>query len=154
MRPVFELLILDNRLNEEPYRLEYAKPGDAGLDLRACTAEAVTIKPGETKLISTGIAYQPDNGSVAGLILPRSSSGHKKGLVIGNLVGLIDSGYQGEVFVSAWNRNTSKFVVIQPMERIAQLVFVPVIHPEFKEVASFSAESERGGGGFGSTGSL
>lgn len=143
-----ELKILDSRLNEN--MPAYATSGSAGLDLRACINEAITIKPGETTLIPTGMAVHLANPAYAAMILPRSGLGHKHGIVLGNLVGLIDSDYQGQLFVSCWNRSQEAFVM-NPMERIAQLVIVPVIQASFTVVDEFN-ESERGVGGFGSTG--
>jgi dUTP pyrophosphatase len=143
-----ELKILDSRLNEN--MPAYATSGSAGLDLRACINEAITIKPGETTLIPTGMAVHLANPAYAAMILPRSGLGHKHGIVLGNLVGLIDSDYQGQLFVSCWNRSQEAFV-IHPMERMAQLVIVPVVQANFSVVAEFNA-SERGEGGFGSTG--
>ena len=143
-----ELKILDARLNEN--MPAYATSGSAGLDLRACINEAITIKPGETTLIPTGIAVHLANPGYAAMILPRSGLGHKHGIVLGNLVGLIDSDYQGQLFVSCWNRSQEAFVM-NPMERMAQLVIVPVVQASFSVVDEFNA-SERGEGGFGSTG--
>ncbi len=129
---------------------EHATSGSAGLDLRACMEEALTLQPGETRLIPTGLAIHIADPGYAGLILPRSGLGHKHGIVLGNLVGLIDSDYQGPLMVSAWNRSTVAFV-IQPMERLAQLVVVPVLQVGFNVVDEFG-QSDRGLGGFGSTG--
>jgi dUTP pyrophosphatase len=143
-----ELKILDPRLNEN--MPAYATTGSAGLDLRACINEAITIQPGETTLIPTGMAIHLENPAYAAMILPRSGLGHKHGIVLGNLVGLIDSDYQGQLFVSCWNRSQEAFVM-NPMERMAQLVIVPVVQASFTVVAEFNA-SERGEGGFGSTG--
>ena len=143
-----ELKILDPRLNEN--MPAYATTGSAGLDLRACINEAITIQPGETTLIPTGMAIHLENSAYAAMILPRSGLGHKHGIVLGNLVGLIDSDYQGQLFVSCWNRSREAFV-INPMERMAQLVIVPVVQASFTVVDEFNA-SERGEGGFGSTG--
>ena len=143
-----ELKILDSRLNEN--MPAYATSGSAGLDLRACINEAITIKPGETTLIPTGMAIHLANPAYAAMILPRSGLGHKHGIVLGNLVGLIDSDYQGQLFVSCWNRSQEAFVM-NPMERMAQLVIVPVAQANFSVVAEFNA-SARGEGGFGSTG--
>jgi dUTP pyrophosphatase len=128
----------------------YATPGSAGLDLRACLDAAITLKPGETTLIPTGLAIHIGDPGLAAIILPRSGLGHKHGIVLGNLVGLIDSDYQGQLMVSCWNRGQAEFV-IQPFERIAQLVIVPVVQATFRRVDSFDA-SARGAGGFGSTG--
>ena len=128
----------------------YATPGSAGLDLRACLDAAVTLAPGQTTLIPTGLAIHIADPGLAALILPRSGLGHKHGIVLGNLVGLIDSDYQGQLMVSCWNRGQTEFT-IQPFERIAQLVIVPVVQATFRRVDSFDA-SARGEGGFGSTG--
>ena len=129
----------------------YATPGSAGLDLRACLDIAVTLQPNAWQLIPTGIAIHLENPNFAAMILPRSGLGHKHGIVLGNLVGLIDSDYQGQLMVSAWNRSPTPFT-IEPMERIAQLVIVPVVQAQFNVVKEFGAESERGAGGYGSTG--
>ena len=129
---------------------QYATPGSAGLDLRACIDAPLTVAPGETVLIPTGIAVHLANPAYAAVILPRSGLGHKHGIVLGNLVGLIDSDYQGELMVSVWNRGSDSFV-IEPFERIAQMVIVPVVQADFAVVDEFAA-SERGTGGFGSTG--
>jgi dUTP pyrophosphatase len=128
----------------------YATPGSAGLDLRACLSAAQVLEAGQTTLVPTGIAIHVRDPGYAALILPRSGLGHKHGIVLGNLVGLIDSDYQGELMVSVWNRGQKSFT-IEPMERIAQLVIVPVMQATFKVVDEF-AESDRGAGGFGSTG--
>ena len=143
-----ELKILDDRIKEA--MPTYATSGSAGLDLRACLAEAVTIQPGETTLIPTGMAIHLADPGYAAMILPRSGLGHKHGIVLGNLVGLIDSDYQGQLFVSCWNRSQTAFVM-NPMERMAQLVIVPVVQANFKLVDEFDV-SDRGEGGFGSTG--
>jgi len=129
----------------------YASPGAAGLDLRAAVETALTLAPGEAQLIPTGLAIHVADPGYAALILPRSGLGHKHGIVLGNLVGLIDSDYQGQLMVSAWNRGQASYV-IQPLERIAQLIVVPVVQVEFNVVEDFAA-SARGAGGFGSTGS-
>ncbi len=129
----------------------YATPGSAGLDLRACLDAPVTLQPNAWQLIPTGIAIHLDDANFAALILPRSGLGHKHGIVLGNLVGLIDSDYQGQLMVSAWNRSPTAFT-IEPMERIAQLVIVPVVQAQFNVVGDFAAASERGAGGYGSTG--
>ena len=131
----------------------YATPGSAGLDLRACMDTAVTLQPNAWQLIPTGIAIYLANPNYAALILPRSGLGHKHGIVLGNLVGLIDSDYQGQLMVSAWNRSDTAFT-IEPMERIAQLVIVPVVQAQFNVVNDFAATSERGAGGYGSTGKV
>ena len=143
-----ELKILDDRLKES--MPAYATTGSAGLDLRACLETAITIQPGETTLIPTGMAIHLADPAYAAMILPRSGLGHKHGIVLGNLVGLIDSDYQGQLFVSCWNRSKEAFLM-NPMERMAQLVIVPVIQASFTVVDEFNA-SERGEGGFGSTG--
>lgn len=140
--------ILDERIREHLPR--YATPGSAGLDLRALLDEPLTLAPGETALVHTGIAIHVADPTYAALILPRSGLGHKKGLVLGNLVGLIDSDYQGELMISCWNRG-QETQTIDPFERLAQLIIVPVVQPELVEVESFD-ESVRGTGGFGSTG--
>jgi dUTP pyrophosphatase len=143
-----EVKVLDARLREQlPH---YATPGSAGLDLRACLPAPLTLEPGQTELIPTGIAIHLADPGLAAMILPRSGLGHKHGIVLGNLVGLIDSDYQGQIFVSTWNRGHSAFT-IEPMERLAQLVVVPVVQVGFKVVEEFHA-STRGAGGFGSTG--
>ena len=147
-RPTVALRILDDRLHGQP--LAYATAGSAGLDLRACIAETMVVEPGRTDLIPTGIAMHLADPGLAALVLPRSGLGHKHGIVLGNLVGLIDSDYQGQVFVSLWNRGSTAFT-LEPMERIAQLVVVPVVQVAFDLVESFD-QSERGAGGFGSTG--
>jgi dUTP pyrophosphatase len=128
----------------------YATPGSAGLDLRACIDKPIVLEPGQAELIPTGLAIHIGDPGLAAMILPRSGLGHKHGIVLGNLVGLIDSDYQGPLMVSCWNRGTATFTV-QPMERIAQLVIVPVVQAEFRQVDSFDV-SARGEGGFGSTG--
>ena len=143
-----DIKILDPRLKQHPPC--YATPGAAGLDLRACTEHVLTVHPGQTELIPTGIAIHLDDPKLAAMILPRSGLGHKHGIVLGNLVGLIDSDYQGQIFVSCWNRGQIPFI-LNPMERIAQLVVVPVVQVGFNVVDEF-VESERGRGGFGSTG--
>lgn len=143
-----DLKILDPRLTEQ--LPAYATPGSAGLDLRAALHEALVLQPGQTELIPTGISIHIADPALAGLILPRSGLGHKHGIVLGNLVGLIDADYQGPLMVSCWNRGSTAFT-IQPMERLAQLVIVPVVQAAFRVVTEFGA-SERGPGGFGSTG--
>ena len=143
-----DLQVLDARMaGQIP---AYATPGSAGLDLRACLDEAITLAPGQTTLIPTGLAIHIADPGLAAIILPRSGLGHKHGIVLGNLVGLIDSDYQGQLMVSCWNRGQAEFT-IQPFERIAQLVIVPVVQATFRRVDSFDASS-RGAGGFGSTG--
>ena len=129
---------------------QYATPGSAGLDLRACLDAPLTLAPGATALVPSGIAIHLADPGVAAVILPRSGLGHKHGIVLGNLVGLIDSDYQGQIFVSTWNRGNAAFTV-EPMERLAQLVVVPVVQVGFNVVEEFGA-SRRGAGGFGSTG--
>lgn len=143
-----DIKILDDRLRECPPH--YATPGAAGLDLRACLTDPCVLEPGQTILIPTGVAIHLADPGLAALILPRSGLGHKHGIVLGNLVGLIDSDYQGELMVSTWNRGIKAFT-IQPLERIAQLVVVPVLQVALNVVDDFSA-SDRGDGGFGSTG--
>ena len=143
-----DVKILDARLRDQ--LPEYATAGSAGLDLRACIAEPLTLQPGETELIPAGLAIHLADPGVAAVILPRSGLGHKHGIVLGNLVGLIDSDYQGQIFVSTWNRGSAPFV-IRPMERLAQLVVVPVVQVALNVVENFAASS-RGAGGFGSTG--
>lgn len=145
-----QLKILDPRLGEQIALPAYATPGSAGLDLRACLEQALTLEPGQTALIPTGLAIHIDDPHLAAVLLPRSGLGHKHGIVLGNLVGLIDSDYQGQVFVSCWNRGTEPFTV-EVGERIAQMVFVPVAQVEFECVAEFDA-SHRGSGGFGHSG--
>ncbi len=144
-----DVKILDPRMADQ--LPAYATPGSAGLDLRACLNEAVTLLPNAWQLIPTGIAIHLADPGYAALILPRSGLGHKHGIVLGNLVGLIDSDYQGQLMVSAWNRSPTAFT-IEPMERIAQLVIVPVVQAQFKVVTEFPAATERGAGGYGSTG--
>ncbi|HXS52584.1 MAG TPA: dUTP diphosphatase [Usitatibacter sp.] len=144
---------LDVKILDERIRANlpaYATNGSAGLDLRACIAQAVTLEPGDSTLIPSGIAIHLGDPELAAIVIPRSGLGHKHGIVLGNLVGLIDSDYQGQVFVSCWNRGKEPFVV-KPLERIAQLVVVPVVQVALNVVDSFE-ESERGAGGFGSTG--
>jgi len=143
-----DLKILDPRMAEQVPG--YATPGSAGLDLRACLDAPLVLEPGQTQLIPTGISIHIADPGLAAMILPRSGLGHKHGIVLGNLVGLIDSDYQGPLMVSCWNRGSQVFTV-QPMERIAQLVIVPVVQASFRVVDEFGA-SDRGGGGFGSTG--
>ena len=143
-----DVQLLDARLKDAPPA--YATTGSAGLDLRACLDAAITLQPGDTQLIPTGMAIHLADPGLAAMILPRSGLGHKHGIVLGNLVGLIDSDYQGQLFVSTWNRGKAAFT-IEPMERIAQLVVVPVLQVGFNIVNSFE-DSSRGSGGFGSTG--
>jgi dUTP pyrophosphatase len=143
-----ELRVLDARMADAVPA--YATPGSAGLDLRACLDAPLRLEPGQTELIPTGLAIHIGNPALAAMILPRSGLGHKHGIVLGNLVGLIDSDYQGPLMVSCWNRGATAFT-IEPLERIAQLVIVPVVQAAFRRVESFDASS-RGEGGFGSTG--
>lgn len=145
-----QLKILDPRLGNEIALPSYATHGSAGLDLRACLDQALTLNPGESTLIPTGLAIHIADPHLAAVILPRSGLGHKHGIVLGNLVGLIDSDYQGQVFVSCWNRGNSTFT-IEIGERIAQMVFVPVVQAEFECVSEFD-ETSRGSGGFGHSG--
>jgi len=147
---VIELKILDERLGREFPLPGYATDGSAGVDLRACVPAALTLEPGQTELIPSGMAIHIGDPSLAAMLLPRSGLGHKHGIVLGNLVGLIDSDYQGQVFVSCWNRGDVPFT-IEPGERLAQMVLVPVIQARFEVVESFEASS-RGGGGFGHSG--
>jgi dUTP pyrophosphatase len=149
-RKTVQLKIIDPRLGREIPLPEHATDGSAGMDLRACVEQKTTVQPGETILIPTGFAMHMEDPGMAAVLLPRSGLGHKHGLVLGNLVGLIDSDYQGQVFVSCWNRSGNAFE-IEPGMRIAQLVFVPVIIADFEVVESFE-ESGRGAGGFGHTG--
>ena len=145
---VIDLKVLDARIASQ--LPAYATPGSAGLDLRACLDAPLVLKPGQTELIPTGLAIHIGDPGLAAMILPRSGLGHKHGIVLGNLVGLIDSDYQGPLMVSCWNRGHTDFTV-QPMERIAQLVIVPVVQAAFRVVTEFGA-SDRGESGFGSTG--
>lgn len=144
-----DVRILDERLKDQPPA--YATAGSAGLDLRACLAEPLTLAPNGWQLVPTGMAMHLADPGYAALILPRSGLGHKHGIVLGNLVGLIDSDYQGQLMVSAWNRSEVAYT-LQPMERLAQLVIVPVVQAQFRVVDVFDAETERGAGGYGSTG--
>jgi dUTP pyrophosphatase len=144
-----DVKILDERIRE--HLPQYATPGSAGLDLRACLDEPITLEPNAWQLVSTGLAIHLNDPNFAALILPRSGLGHKHGIVLGNLVGLIDSDYQGPLMVSAWNRSTVPFV-LNPMERLAQLVIVPVVQAQFNVVEEFGEVSQRGQGGYGSTG--
>lgn len=150
MERVVEVKILDPRIGDTIALPTYATLGSAGIDLRVCLDAPLQIAPGETVLLSTGLAIHIADPNLAAVILPRSGLGHKHGIVLGNLVGLIDSDYQGEVKISCWNRNHEHFTV-QPGERIAQLVFLPVVQAKFTLVSSFT-ESTRGEGGFGSSG--
>ena len=145
-----ELKILNSRVGKEIPLPKHATAGSAGLDLRACLEAPLELAPGETKLIPTGIAIHIADPKLAAVIIPRSGLGHKHGIVLGNLVGLIDSDYQGELMISCWNRGAQTFRV-EPGERVAQLVVVPVVQAEFEVVENFAA-SERGSGGFGHTG--
>ena len=149
MKPV-QIKILDPRLGTEFPLPDYATDGSAGMDLRACVDGPLVIAPGETHLIPTGFAMHMQDTDLAAVILPRSGLGHKHGIVLGNLVGLIDSDYQGQVYVSCWNRSGTDFTV-EPGARIAQLVFVPVVRARWERVTEFES-SDRGGGGFGHTG--
>ncbi|MBT8082341.1 MAG: dUTP diphosphatase [Gammaproteobacteria bacterium] len=145
-----ELKILDPRVGDTISLPHYATHGSAGLDMRACIDDAVTVAPGETVLVPTGLAIHVADPGLAAVLLPRSGLGHKHGLVLGNLTGLIDSDYQGQVFISCWNRGSKPYEV-QPGERIAQMVFVPVEQVEFRVVEEFES-SQRGDGGFGHSG--
>ena len=149
MQPQVELKILDARLRQQ--MPAYATPGSAGLDLRACIDAPLELAPNAWQLVPTGMAIHLADPGYAAMLLPRSGLGHKHGIVLGNLVGLIDSDYQGQLMVSLWNRTDSPFV-IEPMERVAQMVIVPVVQPQFTLVEAFSGSSERGEGGYGSTG--
>jgi len=145
-----EVRILDARIRENETLPHYATPGAAGLDLRACLDAPLALQPGDSQLVPSGIAIHLGDPGLAAMVLPRSGLGAKHGIVLGNLVGLIDSDYQGQIFVSVWNRGKAAFT-IQPLERIAQLLVVPVVQVEFQVVEQFAA-STRGAGGFGSTG--
>lgn len=145
-----QLKVLDSRIGDEFPLPDYATAGSAGLDLRACLDQALTLEPGDTELLPTGIAIHISDPGLAAVLLPRSGLGHKHGIVLGNLVGLIDSDYQGQLLVSCWNRGSSAFVV-EPGERIAQMVIVPVVRATFEVVEEF-VDSDRGAGGFGHTG--
>jgi dUTP pyrophosphatase len=145
---IIELKVLDERMASQ--LPAYATSGSAGLDLRACLDAPLTLQPGQAELIPTGLAIHIGDPTLAAMLLPRSGLGHKHGIVLGNLVGLIDSDYQGPLMVSCWNRGAAAYVV-QPMERIAQMVIVPVVQAQFRRVESFD-DSSRGVGGFGSTG--
>ncbi|MBY3788280.1 dUTP diphosphatase [Photobacterium carnosum] len=146
-----DLKILDPRVGTEFPLPAYATTGSAGLDLRACLDQALTVAPGETHLVSTGLAIHIGNPQLAATILPRSGLGHKHGIVLGNLIGLIDSDYQGQLMVSVWNRGDTTFT-IEPGDRIAQLVFLPVVQAQFNIVTDFDDASQRGEGGFGHSG--
>ena len=145
-----QLKVLDPRVGKEFPLPEYATNGSAGLDLRACIDQEMTLEPGQTELIPTGLAIHIEDPALAAVILPRSGLGHKHGIVLGNLVGLIDSDYQGQLYVSTWNRGSESFS-LKPGERLAQLVFVPVVQAEFELVEDFD-QSHRGEGGFGHSG--
>ena len=147
---VVKLKLLDPRLGSDFPLPDYATSGSAGLDLRACLDGPLCLEPGQTELIPTGLAIHIDDPGLAAVLLPRSGLGHKHGIVLGNLVGLIDSDYQGQVYVSTWNRSVQAFT-IQPGERIAQMVVVPVVRARFEVVTDFAA-SARGAGGFGHSG--
>lgn len=151
MKQSVQVKIINKKIGDTIPMPSYATEGSAGVDLRACLDEAVELNPGDTSLIPTGLAIYLEDPGLAATILPRSGLGHKHGIVLGNLVGLIDSDYQGELMVSCWNRGSEPFV-IEPGERIAQLVILPVLQVNFDLVESFAA-SDRGEGGFGSTGS-
>ena len=150
MKKKIDVKILDARIGQQFPLPTYATPGSAGLDLRACLDSAVVLAPGETTLLPTGLAIHIADSSLAALILPRSGLGHKHGIVLGNLVGLIDSDYQGQLMISVWNRGQTTFT-IEPGERVAQLVLVPVVQADFNLVESFE-DSSRGAGGFGHSG--
>ncbi|MCO4786794.1 MAG: dUTP diphosphatase [Marinomonas atlantica] len=150
MKQPIQLKILNPKIGTELPLPSYATEGSAGLDLRACLDEAIELEPGQTTLLPTGLAIYIEDPSLAATILPRSGLGHKHGIVLGNLVGLIDSDYQGELMVSCWNRGQTTFT-IEPGERVAQLVLLPVVQAEFNIVEEFEA-TDRGTGGFGSTG--
>ena len=149
-RKIIDLKVLDKRIGDTFDMPDYQTSGSAGIDLRACLDEPLTIQPGDTELIPSGIAVYIRDPSLAAVLLPRSGLGHKKGLVLGNLVGLIDSDYQGQVFISCWNRGKES-CVIEPGMRLAQMVFLPIQQVNFNLVESFE-ESDRGEGGFGHTG--
>lgn len=150
MTNVVQLKVLDARIGKEIPLPEYATEGSAGLDLRACLDAPVTLAPGDTHLVPTGIAIYIGDPGLAAMLLPRSGLGHKHGIVLGNLTGLIDSDYQGQLFVSVWNRGKDTFT-IEPGERIAQMIIVPVVQVMFEQVEEFEA-SRRGAGGFGHSG--
>lgn len=145
-----QLKILDKRIGKEFPLPQHATDGSAGMDMRACLDEHLRVEPGETHLIPTGLAIHIEDPGLAAILLPRSGLGHKHGIVLGNLVGLIDSDYQGQVFISVWNRSEHSFT-IEPGDRIAQMVFVPVVQAEFEVVDEFNT-SDRGAGGFGHSG--
>ena len=145
-----QLKVLDKRIGNEIPLPQHATAGSAGMDLRACIDGPITLKPGDTELVPTGLAIHIGDPKLAATILPRSGLGHKHGIVLGNLVGLIDSDYQGQLYVSCWNRGNSEFT-IEVGDRIAQLVFVPVVQVDFEQVEEFE-DTERGAGGFGHSG--
>ena len=149
MTATIALKVLDERIR--PYLPAYATPGSAGMDLRACIDAPITLQPGQAELVPTGVAIHIGDPGLAAVILPRSGLGHRRGIVLGNLVGLIDSDYQGPLLVSCWNRGKEAFE-LKPLERLAQLVLVPIARARFEERAEFPP-SERGVGGFGSSGS-
>lgn len=146
----FQVRVLDDRIGRDIPMPTYATDGSAGLDLRACLDAPLTLEPGDSELVKTGLSVHIADPGLAGMILPRSGLGHKHGIVLGNLVGLIDSDYQGELMVSVWNRGQTAFTM-EPGERMAQFVLVPVVQAQFEVVTTFDT-SERAGGGFGSTG--
>jgi dUTP pyrophosphatase len=148
-RMLIDVKIMDPRMADQ--LPAYATPGSAGLDLRACLDAPLTLAPNAWQLVPTGLAVHLADPAYAAMLLPRSGLGHKHGIVLGNLVGLIDSDYQGQLMVSCWNRSPTEFT-IEPMERIAQMVIVPVVQAQFRVVDDFAAASERGAGGYGSTG--
>ncbi|WWO95766.1 MAG: dUTP diphosphatase [Candidatus Dasytiphilus stammeri] len=152
MKKNIEVKIIDKRLKKIFPLPTYATPGSAGLDLRACMDQMIELSPGKTVLVSTGLAIHIQDPTLAAIILPRSGLGHQHGIVLGNLIGLIDSDYQGEILMSVWNRGEKNFV-INPNERIAQLVFVPIVQVELNIVDNFSP-SHRGRGSFGHTGNI
>ncbi|WWO96616.1 MAG: dUTP diphosphatase [Candidatus Dasytiphilus stammeri] len=153
MKKNIEIKILDKRLKKLFQLPSYATPGSAGLDLRACMDQMIELSPGKTILVSTGLAIHIKDPTLAAIILPRSGLGHQHGIVLGNLIGLIDSDYQGEIMMSVWNRGEKHFV-ITPNERIAQLVFVPIVQVALNIVDNFSSSSQRGRGSFGHTGNI
>lgn len=147
-----DLKIVNPLINEKPeYSPAYSTPGSAGIDLRACSAEKIVIQPNAVVMVGTGLSIHLADPGFAAMLLPRSGTGHKRGIVLGNLVGLIDSDYQGELKLSVWNR-TTEVMEIEPMERIAQMIIVPVVQAKFNIVESFDKVSERGAGGYGSSG--
>jgi len=150
MQKTIDLKVLDSRISKEFNLPEYQTAGSAGIDLQACIDKSIELKPGMTELIPSGIAIHINDPSLAAVLLPRSGLGHKKGLVLGNLVGLIDSDYQGQVYISCWNRG-KETILIEPGLRLAQMIFIPVEQVQFRVVEEFD-ESERGDGGFGHTG--